>query len=155
MENNNQYTIDKLHHLVSICEDGKAGYENAAEDVKDSDVQNLFMKISKERASYAMQLRNKIFELGGKSENSGEGGALGSIHRLWIDMKATFTSGDKDSIIKACTTGEEAAIKSFKEAIDDDKVSVILKQLITEQLHGIERALSSIKMYEVHTTSKV
>ena len=151
MENNNQYAIDKLNHLISICEDGKMGYENAAEDIKDSEVQNLFMKISKERASYAMQLRNKIFELGGNSEATGTGGALGSMHRLWIDMKASFTSGDKDSVIKACITGEEAAVKEYTTAIADDKLSVIFKQLLTEQLHGIESALASIKLHVMPT----
>ncbi len=155
MDNNNQYTIDKLNHLVSICEDGKMGYESAAEDVNDSDVQNLFTRIAKERTDYALQLRNKIFELGGKSEANGEGGTLGSMHRIWIDMKASFTSGDKDSIIKACITGEEAAVKNYTEVVTDEKFDVMFKQLITEQLHGIERALASIKLYAMHSTAKV
>ena len=150
MENNNDYTIDKINHLINIAEDGKEGYENAAEDVKDSEFKSAFLIFAQERSNYATQLRQIVHQLGGDSEGTG-GGSAGSLHRVWMDLKSVFTSGDSEAIINACTTGEEAAIKEYKMILADDQISESFKPLIGDQLNGIEQALASIKLH-VHSS---
>ena len=143
MENYNQKTSEKLNRLIDIAEDGKEGYENAAGEVKDAATKSSFLLFSKERSTYASQLREIVNQLKGEAEGQG-GNALGSLHRVWIDLKAAFTSGD-EAIINACVTGEEAAIKEYKLVINDTSVPESCKPLIGQQLNGIEKALLSIK----------
>jgi uncharacterized protein (TIGR02284 family) len=144
MENNNQNTIEKLNHLIAIAEDGKEGYENAAEDVKNDMMKSSFLTFAQERAFYAMQLRQIVQELNGDAEDKG-GGSVGSMHRVWMDLKGIFTGGDPDAIINACITGEDAAVKEYQLVLEDNAIVEIYKPGIREQLNGIQHALSFIK----------
>jgi len=143
MENINEKTNEKLNRLIDIAEDGKEGYENAAEELIDAALKNSFLLFAKERSVYASQLREIVNQLKGEAEGRG-GDAKGSLHRVWIGLKASLTSGD-DAIINACITGEEAAIKEYELVINDTSIPESCKPLIKEQLYGIEQALASIK----------
>jgi len=146
MENNNHSTNEKLNRLIDIAEDGKEGYENAAKDVKDNAVKSSFLLFAEERSVYASQLREIVHQFKGEAEDNG-GDVKGSMHRIWMNLKATFTSGDTEAIINACITGEEAAVKEYKSVLDDSLIPESIKPLIGQQLSGIEQALTSIKLH--------
>lgn len=95
---------------------------------------------------YAMQLRQKVHQLGGQSEDT-TGGTVGAIHRIWIDIKSRFTDGDTEAIINACITGEEVAITDFKSFCDDDSIANEYKNVVFEQLSAIEQTLKDIKVH--------
>lgn len=143
MSNLNEKAIDKLNHLISIANDGKYGYENAAEDVKDPTLQQMFRQYSTERSTYAEVLKREVSRLGGSPDKGG--GPLGALHRTWMDIKSTITSGDREAILKTCITGEEAAVNAYTEALNDETVTGNLKQLISQQLSGVQFALNSIR----------
>jgi len=146
MQSNNNYAVGKLNHLINIAEDGKEGYKNAAEDVKDSAVKSSFLIYSQDRSGYASELRQIVAQLNGDAEDKG-GDSLGSLHRVWMDIKSTFTSGDTVAIINACITGEEAAIKEYKLVLDDAEIPESCKPLVGKQLSGIQQALLNIKSH--------
>ncbi|HEX8575619.1 MAG TPA: PA2169 family four-helix-bundle protein [Flavobacterium sp.] len=148
MENSNQKTVDTLNGLIAILEDGKLGYKNAAEDIDDYGLKENFLAYSRERSFYIVQLQDEINKLG-KSTNEADGGPLGLLHRTWIDIKAAFTSGHKDAIIDACITGEEAAIKKYTTALKENDFDPSLRLIIQNQLSGIEKTLSQIKLKKV------
>lgn len=145
MENTNQKVIDTLNHLIAIAYDGKNGYTNAADAVKEEGMRNSFEHFSQERENYIIQLQQQVIRLGGEAQDNG--GPLGALHRTWIDMKSIFTSGDKDAIVNACITGEETAIKEYKDALEEPYISGNIRQLISEQLRGIESALTRIRAH--------
>ena len=149
METDNQNTNEKLNRLIDMAEDGKEGYENAAENVKDAAVKSSFLTFARERSVYASELRETVHQLKGDAEDSG-GDAKGSMHRIWMNLKSTFTSGDTEAIINACITGEEAAVKEYKSVLDDSLMPESIKPLIGQQLNGIEHALSSIRSHVSH-----
>jgi len=143
MENNNKNTNEKLNRLIDIAEDGKEGYENAAAAVKDAGVKSSFLIFAQERSVYASQLREIVHQLKGEAEDNG-GDTKGSLHRVWMNLKTIFTSGDTGAIINACITGEEAAIKEYKSVLNDALTPESIKPLVGEQLGGIEKALLNI-----------
>jgi uncharacterized protein (TIGR02284 family) len=144
MENSKQNTTEKINHLITIAEDGKEGYENAAKDVKDAAIKSSFLLYANDRSVYASQLREVVHQLNGEAEDNG-GDMKGKMHRVWMDVKSAFTSGDVDAIINACITGEEAAVKEYKLVLNDSLIPESCKPLIGEQLNGIEQALTNIK----------
>jgi len=146
MEITAQNTTEKLNHLIAIAEDGKEGYENAAEEVKDPVLKNSFLLFSQERSVYASELREMVHQLNGEAEDTG-GDSIGSLHRTWMDVKSIFTSGGTESIVNVCITGEEAAVKEYKLALNDPLVPESCKPIIGKQLNGIEKALTSIKSH--------
>ena len=143
MAGKNEKAIERLNHLIAIANDGKYGYENAAEDVKDVTLKQMFRQYSRERAGYAEDLNREVVKLGGSPDKGG--GPLGALHRTWMDIKSTITSGDREAILKTCITGEEAAVKAYKEAAEDENITGTEKQLISQQLSGVQFALNSIR----------
>jgi len=146
MESKNKYAVGKLNHLINIAEDGKEGYKNAAEDLKDFAIKSSFLTHSQDRSAYASELRQIVEQLDGDAEDKG-GDSLGSMHRVWMDIKSTFTGGDTTAIINACITGEESAIKEYKSFLEDAEIPERCKPLVGEQLSGIQQALISIKSH--------
>lgn len=144
MENNTDI-IDKLNHLAALAQDGKDGYAHAAENVKDEEMKGIFSNLSSERGTYANTLRLQIKSLGGSPDK--DGGPLGSMHRTWMDIKSTFSSGDKNTIIDTCITGEEAAIKAYEEALGETYITGVVRGIISEQLNGIRKAVEIIKSH--------
>jgi uncharacterized protein (TIGR02284 family) len=138
-------TVSTLEGLISILEDGKLGYINAGEHVEDANMKSDFLQYARERALFIVELQNEINRLGKTTDTAG-GDLLGTLHRAWIDIKSTFTSGDKDSIINACITGEEAAIEKYKEVLQKNELDHNQITIVAKQLVSIENTLVKIKM---------
>ena len=138
-------TIKTLEGLISILEDGKLGYTNAAEHVENPAMKTDFLEYARERALFIVELQNQINKLGKSTDTSG-GGPLGALHRTWIDIKSAFTGGDTEAIINACVTGEEAAIEKYKMALEENHLEHDQIYIVSKQLNSIQNTLSQIKM---------
>ncbi|QSB26650.1 PA2169 family four-helix-bundle protein [Flavobacterium sp. CLA17] len=136
--------VSTLEGLISILEDGKLGYTNAAEHVDSPAIKTDFLEYARERALFIVEIQDEINKLG-KSTDTAGGGPLGAIHRAWIDIKSSFTSGDTEAIINACVTGEEAAIDKYKSALAKNELEATQIAIVSKQLNSIENTLTKIK----------
>ena len=93
---------------------------------------------------FIVEIQDEINKLG-KSTDTAGGGPLGAIHRAWIDIKSSFTSGDTEAIINACVTGEEAAIDKYKAALEKNELEASQIAIVSKQLNSIENTLTKIK----------
>nr|WP_294922702.1 PA2169 family four-helix-bundle protein [uncultured Flavobacterium sp.] len=137
-------TVSTLEGLISILEDGKLGYTNAAEHVESPAIKTDFLEYARERALFIVELQDEINGLGKSTDTSG-GGPLGALHRTWIDIKSSFTGGDTEAIINACITGEEAAIEKYKMALEKDDLSGSQIAIVSKQLNTIQITLEKIR----------
>jgi uncharacterized protein (TIGR02284 family) len=137
--------VSTLEGLISILDDGKLGYTNAAEHVENLAIKADFLEYARERALFIVEIQDEINKLG-KSTDTAGGGPLGAIHRAWIDIKSSFTSGDTEAIINACVTGEEAAIEKYKMALEKNELESSQIAIVSKQLNSIQNTLSQIKM---------
>jgi len=152
MENSNEAISDSLRHLLSICNDGKEGYRNAAENCDRGELKALFTTYSIQRAEFADKLRTVIREAGGNPDNEW-GGPLGALHRTWIDIKTALTSNDNKAVLDACITGEKAAVEAYDKALEDSAMPENVRQLVMQQRSQIAEALQHINILEhQHTT---
>ncbi|MBB4800115.1 uncharacterized protein (TIGR02284 family) [Flavobacterium nitrogenifigens] len=136
--------VKTLEGLISILEDGKLGYTNAAEHVENPAMKTDFLEYARERALFIVELQDEINKLGKSTDTSG-GGPLGALHRTWIDIKSSFTGGDTEAIINACITGEEAAIEKYKKALEENELEHSQVYVVSKQLNSIQNTLSQIK----------
>lgn len=137
--------VSTLEGLISILEDGKLGYTNAAEHVDSPAIKTDFLDYARERALFIVEIQDEINKLG-KSTDTAGGGPLGAIHRAWIDIKSSFTGGDTEAIINACVTGEEAAVEKYKMALEKNELDGSQIAIISKQLNSIQSTLDRIKM---------
>src|SRR6187549_669582 len=101
---NNQEIISDLKGLISIINDGKEGYQSAAESTDNVELKAVFLKHVAERALYENELKAHLAKHGGASDNE-EGGILGALHRTWIDIKEALTDKSETAVLSAVITG--------------------------------------------------
>lgn len=145
MSTDNKLT-DVLNDLIKINNDRTKGYVNAAEEAKsiDVDLQAVFNKMADQSRKYAAALTYAVGTLGGDAATGTS--ASGSIHRAWLDVKATFTGKDRQSILESCEFGEDAAQKAYRTALGSDaEISADTRQLITDQQDSLKTSHDTIK----------
>jgi uncharacterized protein (TIGR02284 family) len=134
--------VDMLSHLVHINNDAEAGFRTAAENVKNSEIETLFVNCAKQHAKFAAELQTEIQRLGGSPSAAGTLG--GALHRGWMDIKSALSGHSAGSMIAACETGEQSAEAAYADAADTNP---------TGQAHTlIERHAEQIKAFRTHLT---
>ncbi|MCF0054582.1 PA2169 family four-helix-bundle protein [Dyadobacter sp. CY356] len=146
MENDKEIVSD-LKGLVNIINDGKEGYESAAETTDNPELKALFAKYAAQRAVYAQELKSHIATHGGESTND-EGGVLGALHRTWIDIKQALSSHEDEAILEAVTTGEKAALEKYDTALGDYLEHADHIDLLRKQRAGIADALAAVMSHQ-------
>jgi uncharacterized protein (TIGR02284 family) len=136
--------ISDLKELVTLVNDGREGYQSAAEATDTPELKALFAKFSGERIVYAAELKEHIATHGGAAENE-DGGIIGGLHRTWINIKQALSSKEDKAILSAVTDGERAAIAKYDEFIADYADHADHLELLTEQRDGIASALSEVE----------
>jgi uncharacterized protein (TIGR02284 family) len=140
----NKEIISDLKELLSIVNDGKEGYESAAEATNTIELQGTFLKYAAQRTAYAEELRAHIAVHGGDAENE-SGGVLGALHRTWIDIKQALSSKEDKAILEAVVTGEKAALDKYDEYISDYTDHADHIDLLKRQREGVLEALKEIE----------
>ena len=145
-------TNDKLNEvlndLIRINNDRTDGYKKAADDIKSYDIelQPVFNKMANDSRKYVAELTSEVEKFGGDPATGTTSG--GKIHRAWMDIKATFSGKDRQSMLESCEFGEDAAQKAYKEALASDaEISADVRQLITDQQSSLKKSHDIIKKY--------
>jgi uncharacterized protein (TIGR02284 family) len=139
-------SVEVLNDLIEINNDRIAGFEHAGKELegKDADLKAVFQNFSSESRRYAQELTAAVNRIGGEAETGTSGS--GTIHRAWLDVKATFSGHDRKSILEECERGEDAIKKAYKSALTEDNgLSEDLKTLIAQQQAGIINGHDKIK----------
>jgi uncharacterized protein (TIGR02284 family) len=150
----NEKLAEVLNDLIQINNDRVAGYERAAEEARDVDVDLIgtFNKMADDSRRYAAELSKEVRNLG----EMPEGGTTnsGKIYRALMDVKKTFSTRDRQAILESCEFGEDAAQKAYDEALKSDaEMSADVRQLITEQKSSLKNAHDLVKKYrDLHET---
>ena len=144
----NEKLTEVLNDLIEINNDRVAGYEKAGKETEsiDVDLQAIFHSMSNDSRKYAAELTQEVKRLGGEpstgSTNSGK------IYRTWMDVKATFTGRDRQSILESCEFGEDAAQKAYTAALASDaEIDARTRKLITDQQASLKTAHDLVKNY--------
>ena len=138
-----------LNQLVQTCKDGEKGFEAAAEAVSDPNLRHLFESYSQQRSEFAAELQLEIKRLG--KEPAEEGHLAATVHRGWMDLKATVTGRDEGAIIAECERGEDVAVKAYQQALAAP-LSAELRALVERQLIKIQEAHDQVRSLErVHS----
>ena len=138
--------IDVLHDLERINNDRVAGFENASENLENDDLglRPVFNRLAGESRDYAAELANIAREF---TDEADEGTSVpGTLHRAWIDVKATFTGHDLESLLAECERGEDAIKSAYKSALEDEnELPYEIVQVIRRQQEGIIKGHNLIK----------
>jgi uncharacterized protein (TIGR02284 family) len=115
MQNSN--VLEHLNRLVQVNKDAEAGFLNAAENVRNSELETQFAGYAKQHSKFAAELQREIERLGDDAPDSGTVG--GALHRGWMDVKSALTGHSAAAILGACETAEQSALAAYADAEAD------------------------------------
>jgi uncharacterized protein (TIGR02284 family) len=148
MQYSNEALADTLNELVRINFDRVYGYEKAAEEAEnvDIDLKAIFNGYANESRSYIAHWQQQVRALG--QEPAEDSTVRGKVYRVWMDVKATVTGRDRESILKSCVFGEEAAINAYEDALaTNTHLPDEHRMEITNQKAKLQAAHKTIEMY--------
>ncbi len=155
MQQNHEALADTLNELIRINFDRVFGYEKAASEVEDHDIDlkamfNGFANVSRQ---YIAHWQQQVRAMG--QEPAEDSTVRGKVYRVWMDMKSTITGHDRESILNSCVFGEKAAIDAYEDALstethlpDEHRVE------IASQKAELQAAHRAMEMY-AHAHEKV
>lgn len=144
MQEDQRKTIHSVNDIIKYCKDGEKGYRVASNKVNNNKLKTIFGMHAQQRAEFAAELENEISKIGGTPKKLGE--MKGTLHRIWIDIKDTFSGKDERAILTECIRGEEAALKKYDEVItQNENVPDYIKEIISRHRLMIGDALLEMK----------
>lgn len=134
--------LDQLNRLLTRSNDAKKGYQEAADNVKDSELKNLFLAQSKQRGEFAQEIDREIRALGGEPDNSTS--LVADLHRAWINIKSTFASNDDKATVQECHRGDQEALEEYNAVLQETDLIASTRELLLRQKQSIDTANSSM-----------
>ena len=139
-------TIEVLNSLITINNDRIEGYETALKETEEFDLKNLFSKFISTSQRCKQELVDEVNKLDGVLAEGTT--TSGKFFRVWMDVKAALTGKDRKAILNSCEYGEEAAIDTYDNALENEMehlspeqhlmISAQRSLLIADQNHVIE-----------------
>lgn len=141
----NSETIEILNDLILINNDRTAGYEKAEAEAGDleNDLRSTFHNLAEGSRRNVLDLQGHVTHLGGEPAT---GTMLsGKLYRVWMDIRATFTSDNRRAVLENAEMGEDAAKKAYEEALKSEDLPADIRQLILSQYTAIQAAHDTIR----------
>lgn len=153
MANASETTVRAFSDLLHIARTSAKGYQEAAEEVKSSELKSQLNQYSQQRSQFASQLEQQASQLGiqAKDETTIENvatDAAAAVHRGWINIKSAFTGGDDSSILGTCETGEETALKAYDTALQSQDLTESAKSVLQQQRSEVQSAKNWITQHK-------
>ncbi len=141
---NNKATIETLNDLVQINNDRIKGYENAIKETKDDgELVSVFNNKIVESQQFKSTLTEEIQVLGADADNTST--ISGTIHRTWLEVKATFTGHSERSILEDCEFGEDAIKKAYQSALNEERLPAYIRDILNDQQAILSQSHDEIK----------
>jgi uncharacterized protein (TIGR02284 family) len=144
-----QQEISVLNDLLHIINDRKEGFEKVDGKVWEMypDVKDEYEHMISQSKIMKNELINLITEKQGIPEDSTS--VAGAVHRIWIDVKNSFTMGNLiESTLENVVFGEKAAIEAYQNALDTGDLSTKSTEIVSEQLRSLKDSYRQFKKIE-------
>lgn len=135
-----------LEDLVETLEDGREGFQKAAERLGDDgfpDLAQRMTQFSDQRARLSAELREIGLTEGIELESQGT--VTGAMHRGWISLKDALTGDSPHAVLAAAETGEDHAVTEFEKALQDQDLPVDWRPVITAQADAVRSAHDEVR----------
>ncbi|RNL52111.1 PA2169 family four-helix-bundle protein [Pedobacter jejuensis] len=142
---NTEKTVEILNDLIEINNDRADGFDKASADLDDVniDLKATFEKLSSDSRANSLELAGLVGRNGDAPDTGNT--ILGTLHRAWIDIKASFGGDDRHSILAECERGEDAIKKAYRDALAENELSEPLRSTLLKQQEGINAGHDLIK----------
>ncbi len=140
-ERQTENNIDVIAGLIKSCRVAQAGFLNAAEHVRNSDLSAYFTGMSMERARFAAELERAAQQLG-EAGFSRSAAMAERVQRAWADLQ--FARGANDGTILSAVSAAERTTRDFYQQALSLDFSTQVRSLLERQAESISDAYDQI-----------
>ncbi len=131
-------SIDVFNTLIKLNNDRIEGYKSASDETDQTDLKILFAELIWTSEHCKNELEQEVCMMSGIPA---EGTSLmGDFFRTWTDLKMALCNNNRKVILNAAEFGEDAAVDTYKEVIENN-----LEYLSDEQQTTLNAQLALIK----------
>ncbi len=136
----NETTLSLLEKLITVCKDSEEGFQLAADEVKSSALQSLFLGYSLQRSRLSRDLEEAASALGRTAPPEGAG-----VARSWMTPADAATARDEQAVLAECERGEDAALAAYALALEDAELPPAVRTLISAQAGEVKAAHAEVR----------
>ena len=149
MDKQTEPLSNKLNYLLEKIHDSEISFKKAAEQTEHVFLKKYFEKKSIERYDFGNELKNEYILSGIQNESSNvtesNKNISGTVYRTWIDIKSFFSSNNNQSMLEVAIAGEKAALKDYKDILNQSSLTLRIRSILQKQKEAIENNLKTIK----------
>ncbi len=138
----NKIAVDALNELIEKNYDAEKGYKEAVTDVENHELKDFFTKSVQQRYEFGHEIKAEIAKLNGEVEKGSS--LVGTLHRIWINLKAMVTTHDVTAVVEECERGEKAAIEDYEKVLKVEELPMEAKLVVRQQLQLIRSSLEHL-----------
>lgn len=140
-----------LTDILNLNRTSVKGYQEAAEEVKDTATKAKLNEFSQQRAGFVADLEGfaKQYGIDAADTNTIESvatDAAAAVHRGWINIKSAFTGQDDSAVLDAAETGEATSLKAYETVLASADVPAGAKSVFQQQHDAILQAKNWLAM---------
>jgi uncharacterized protein (TIGR02284 family) len=140
--NERSHDVSVLNSLIETVLDSCEGYREAADQAKNPMITDLFRRWAADRERAVSGLKNAARELGGNPADNGT--VLASAHRMFLDLRAKVSKGDK-AVVQEVERGEDHIKHKFDDALKDDKLSTLARTAVESAYGSVKRGHDELR----------
>lgn len=135
MQTDSDRAVKVLNDLIETTLDSAHGYEEAAENVKDSQLKSMFAERSRKRMEMGRELQAEVRTFGGEPHD--DQSMAGKMHNKFVDLKAAVTGGDAKAVIDEVERGEDVIKGKFEKAMSDEDLPPAARDAVSRCYQSI------------------
>lgn len=133
----------QLTEIVNINTDSYKGYEVAAKNLSDTDLQTMFNRLAQQRKLFIEEIKQDIRDYGIVVEPTSS--YAGFFHRTWLSTKAVFSFDTIDAVIDASLTGEQKVVEVYTSILKEEDIPGNMKEKLNNQLNLVKGAIYQLR----------
>jgi uncharacterized protein (TIGR02284 family) len=134
--NGQDKAVNVLNELIRTSQDGVAGFNAAAAQVKDPTLRELFREQARGCSNATAQLQSMVLALGGIPDTAGTVGGI--LRRGWARAHAAVSRNGDVAVLEDVERSEDRARTVYAEALLPDLPAEVT-QAIGDQYQGVVR----------------
>jgi uncharacterized protein (TIGR02284 family) len=137
---------NKLNILLEKNYDAEAGYIAAKDNVTDSNLKNFFKNRATNRYDFGHEIKEEIRSFG---EEPNKGTSIkGDAHRVWMNLKSTFSKNNEEAILEEAIRGERKALEDYNEILEDKDIPQSTKEILEKHRDKVQLSLRQVTTME-------
>jgi len=133
---------NKLNILLEKNYDAEAGYIAAKDNVTDSNLKNFFKNRATNRYDFGHEIKEEIRSFG---EEPNKGTSIkGDAHRVWMNLKSTFSKNNEEAILEEAIRGERKALEDYNEILEDKDIPQSTKEILEKHRDKVQLSLRQV-----------